>query len=222
ITNADANPPFASQPSLNNVYFSNPLTSAQDGSTATTVFFPHSLTSLEYNYNIPATAQFSMGVQQQLSPSVVGLVQYVGTLGYHQDDDRAINTLPLNSPNRQGVAKGTFNANLGRIFPGYAGISEEDVNSNSSYDALESELRMQAWHGLSVQVAYTWSHEIDIVSSHLGSVSNPFNIAYDRGSGTLDRRNIFNANYIYQLPFFKNTGNTAEREALGGWQVSGE
>jgi hypothetical protein len=221
ITNADTNPPFASQPSLDNVYFSNPLQSATNGQTATTVFFPQSLTSLEYNYNIPATAQFSLGVQQQIAPSVVGLVQYVGTIGYHQDDDRAINTLPLDSPNREGVANGTFNANLGRIYPGYAGITEEDVNTNTSYHALEAELRMESRHGLSVQLAYTWSHEIDIISSDLGNVSDPFNVAYDRGSGTLDRRNIFNANYIYQLPFFAQSGNGFERQMLGGWQFSG-
>ncbi len=221
VTNADTNPPFASQPSVNNVYFSNPLTSATNGATASTVFFPESLTSLEYNYNIPATAQFSLGVQQQIAPSIVGLLQYVGSAGYHQDDDRAINTLPLDSPYREGVANGTYNANLARVYPGFAGVTEEDVNTNSNFNALEAELRVEERHGLSIELAYTWSHEIDVVSGDLGSVSNPFNVRYDRGSGTLDRRNIFNANYIYRLPFFIKSANALEREALGGWELSG-
>ena len=59
---------------------------------------------------------------------------------------------------------------------------------------------MENKHGLTFQVAYTYSHEIDSQSNDLGGVSDPFNIAYDRGSGALDRRQIFNVNYIYALP----------------------
>ena len=54
-------------------------------------------------------------------------------------------------------------------------------------------------------------HEIDIQSGDLGStnqqgsgglLSNPFNTEYDRGSGIIDRRNVFSANYIYHFAFF--------------------
>jgi hypothetical protein len=72
-----------------------------------------------------------------------------------------------------------------------------------------------------LQLAYTFSHEIDEVSNDLNSLSNPFNPAYDRGSGTLDRRHIFNANYIYSLPFFARSSNTFARTTLGGWEISG-
>jgi hypothetical protein len=81
-----------------------------------------------------------------------------------------------------------------------------------------------------MQFAYTWSHEIDIQSGDLGStniagssgtVSNPFNLKYDRGSGVLDRRNIFNANYDYRLPFWLHGGNFLEHGILGGWELSG-
>ena len=221
ITNADTNPPFASVPSVNNVYFSNPLQSANTGLTASTVTFPQGLTSLAFNYHIPATLQYSLGVQQQLSPAIVSVIQYVGSAGWHQDDDRAINTLPLDSPDRQGVANGSFNANLARSYPGYAGITQEETATNSNYQSLQAGLRVEARHGITLQLAYTWSHEIDIVSGDLGSVSDPFNIRYDRGSGTLDRRNIFNANYIYELPFYKNSGTVLQRQLLGGWEISG-
>lgn len=221
ITNADTNPPFASIPSVNNVYFSNPLQSANSGLTASTVTFPQSLTSLAYNYKIPGTLQYSLGIQQQLSPSIISVIQYVGSAGWHQDDNRAINTLPLNSPHRQGVATGSFNANLARRNPGFAGITQEEVATNSHYQSLQAGLNIQSRRGMTLQLAYTWSHEIDIVSGDLGSVSDPFNIRYDRGSGTLDRRNIFNANYIYEFPFYKNSGPNWRREVMGGWEFSG-
>ena len=56
---------------------------------------------------------------------------------------------------------------------------------------------MQNRHRLSLQLAYTYSHEIDIQSGDLGStnqqgsgglLSNPFDTRYDRGSGVIDRR----------------------------------
>ncbi len=80
---------------------------------------------------------------------------------------------------------------------------------------------MEARHGLTVSLAYTYSHEIDEVSYDLNSVSNPFDKRYDRGSGALDRRHDFNANYIYNLPYFNHSSNTLERLTLGGWTYSG-
>ena len=82
-------------------------------------------------------------------------------------------------------------------------------------------MRMENKHGLTFQLAYTYSHEIDTATNDLNAVANPFDISYDRASGGFDRRQIFNANYIYQLPFFAKSGNAFERVVLGGWEVSG-
>jgi hypothetical protein len=228
VYNAAQNPPFAYQPSANNVYFSNPETSALTGAT-TTQSFPSTLTNLKFNYAPPGTAMYSFGVQRQLAQSVVAVVQYGGSLGWDQNDDRGINTLPLadasnpTSPYdlRQGVATGTLNANLYRIYPGFSSINQEENETNYSYNSLQAGLRMENVHGLNLQLAYTWSHEIDEVSFDLNGLNNPFNAKYDRGSGGLDRRHIFVANYIYAMPFFTKSSNMAAREVLGGWELSG-
>ncbi|WP_318523860.1 TonB-dependent receptor [Edaphobacter sp.] len=228
VYNAALNPPFAYQPSATNVSFSNPNTSALTGIT-TTQSFPSVLTNLEYKYSPPGTIMFSFGVQRELAPSIIAVLQYAGSLGWDQSDGRAINTLPLTDPNnaanpydlREGVANGTLNANLYRIFPGFSSINQEENETNFSYNSLQAGLRMENRHGLTLQLAYTWSHEIDEVSYDLNGLSNPFNAAYDRGSGGLDRRHIFNANYIYSLPFFRNSSNGLARTTLGGWEISG-
>ena len=228
VYNAALNPPFAYQPSATNVYFSNPHTSALTGATSSQAF-PSNLTNLSYNYPSPATAMFSGGVQRQLATSVVGVLQYAGSRGWHQSNDRAINTLPLtdtaNASNpydlRQGVATGKLNANLYRIYPGFSTVNQEETTTNFSYNSLQVGVRMEARHGLTVGLAYTYSHEIDEVSYDLNQLSNPFNARYDRGSGTLDRRQNFNANYIYNLPFFRKSGNMFARNTLGGWVISG-
>ena len=222
VYNAALNPPFAYIPTATNVYFSNPNTSALTGAT-TSQTFPSSLTNLAYHYAPPGTANYSLGIQRQLAPSIVGVFQYAGALGWDQSDDRAVNTLPLTDPNnptnpyglRQGVAGGKLNANLYRIFPGFSSIQQEENESNFNYNSLQIGVRMENRHGLTTQVAYTYSHEIDEVSGDLGSVSNPFNIGYDRGSGSFDQRHIFNVNYIYNLPFFEHSSNLAARTALG-------
>ncbi|MGC2604093.1 MAG: TonB-dependent receptor [Silvibacterium sp.] len=231
IYGTDTNPPYAYQPSVSAVYFSNPNTSNQTGQTAAAPFFPSNFTNLAYYYPHPGTAQFSLGVQHQVAPSVIAAIQYVGMTAWHQNDERAINTLPLSDvTDRQAVATHGANSNLYRIYPGFGGITQIENITNSSYHSLQAALRMENRHGLTFELAYTWSHEIDIQSGDLtstnqqgsgGQISDPFNIEYDRGSGTIDRRNVFSANYIYNLPFFLHSSNGFTRSALGGWQISG-
>jgi hypothetical protein len=237
IYGTDTNPPNAYQPSVSAVYFSNPNTSNQTGATASAPFFPGNFQNLAYNYHSPGTNQFSLGVQHELAPSTVAVLQYVGMTAWHQNVERAINTLPLTDPNnaanpfddREAVNKGA-NANLYRIFPGFSSITQIENSTNSSYHSLQAGLRMQARHGLSLQFSYTYAHEIDIQSGDLGStnqqgsgseLSNPFNTNYDRGSGTIDQRNVFSANYIYDLPFFLHSQSALMRNVVGGWQISG-
>ena len=229
VYNAALNPPFAYQPSANNVYFSNPFTSALTGAT-TTQSFPSTMTNIKYNYPPPGTADFSLGVQRELAPSVIAVVQYVGSIGWDQNDDRQINTLPLadasNSANpydnREGVANGSLNANLYRNYPGFSSINQEENETNFDYHSLQAGVRFENRHGLTTQLAYTWSHNISEVSNDLNGLSNPYNAKYDRGSDTsFDRRHIFNASYVYAFPWFANSSSLLAHELLGGWQISG-
>ncbi|MBV9183322.1 MAG: TonB-dependent receptor, partial [Acidobacteria bacterium] len=236
VYNAALNPPFAFQPLATNVYFSSPTTSAITGQTAAQSFFPSALFTMQYRYNNPGTAMFSLGVQRQVAQSVIALVQYVGTRGWDQSVDIPVNTLPLTDPCnaqnpndlckpgqpydlRQGVQNGTLNANLVRQFPGFGSITQETNESNFNYNSFQAGVRIENRHGLTTELAYTWSHEIDQVANDLNGASNPFNLAYDKGSGQYDRRHIFNTSVVYSLPFFANAKGVLHA-ALGGWQFS--
>lgn len=226
VYNAALNPPFAYIPSATNVYFSNPDTSALTGQT-TLNHFPSSLTNIKYDNQPPGTANFSLGIQRELAPSIVAVVQYVGSRGYSQNNDRQINTLPLVDVNgsyatRQLVATGKANPNQYRIFPGFASINQEENETNFNYNSLQAGVRIENRHGLTTQVAYTWSHLLDEVANDLNGISNPFNAKYDYGSDTsFDRRHILNVSYVYALPFFTKSSNLAARAVLGGWSISG-
>ena len=226
VYNAALNPPFAYIPSANNVYFSNPNTSALTGIT-TSQSFPSNLTNIKYDYPPPGTADWSFGIQRELAPSIVAVVQYVGSSGWDQNDDRQINTLPLLDSNssyatRKGVANGSLNANEYVNYPGFAAINQEENETNFNYNSLQAGVRLENRHGLTTQLAYTWSHNISDVSNDLYGLSDPYNTGYDRGSdNTFDRRHIFNVSYIYALPWFAKSSNVAAREVLGGWSISG-
>jgi hypothetical protein len=257
IYDAATNAPYAFNPGATNVYFSSPSTSWVTGQTAALPFYPQGVTDLAQHYPPPAVAQFSLGVQHELKPSLIWVVQYVGNVAWHQNIDRAINTMPLNEdltvrcdagdggdkytgdrcpastltgtainsnqapPNAAGgTPVNLSNANIYRTYPGYGGITQEENTTNGTYNGFQTGLRVQNKWGLSGELDYTWSHEIDITSYDLTTVDNPFNLKYDKGSGDLDRRQMLSANYIYKLPFFdKSQGLT--HSVIGGWEIAG-
>jgi hypothetical protein len=238
VYNSALNPPFAYQPSATSVYFSDPKTSVLTGQT-TKMAFPSALTNIKYKYPPSGTTNFSLGIQREVMPSVVSVVQYVGSIGWDQNNDRSVNTLPLennaNNPwsnsynnsganaysDRKAVAAGTLIANKVRIFPGFAGITQEENETNFNYNSLQAGIRFENKRGLTTQLAYTFSHQIDVVGADLNNLPNPFNTRYARGSGAYDRRQIFNVSYVYTLPFFRGSANAAARTVLGGWGISG-
>jgi Carboxypeptidase regulatory-like domain len=255
VYNAALNPPFAYQPNPTSVYFSNPNTSVLTGATGTDLY-PSGLTNIKYNYPPPGTMNWSLGIQHQLAPSVIMQVQYVGSSGWDQNNDRQINTLPLtNDPNNKwstanptpqpSTVTSAINkfptdpnwtplysdrwaqqgskiiANKLRNFPGFANINQEENETNSHYNSLQAGIRFENKHGLTSQVAYTYSHEIDTASNDLNGLPNPFWTSYNRGSGSLDRRHIFNVSYVYALPFARHSSNAFARTVIGGWGVSG-
>jgi hypothetical protein len=107
-----------------------------------------------------------------------------------------------------------------RQFQGYGDVNQQENTTNGSYNAFQGGVRLQNKWGLSGELDYTYSHEIDITSYDLNGVSNPWNLKYDKGSGALDRRHIWSANYIYQLPFF-NKDQGLVKMLLGGWEIAG-
>jgi hypothetical protein len=249
IYNVAPNVPFSADPQATSVYMSNPHTSWVTGSTATTPLFPAGLTSLARTYPNPAVAQFSLGVQHEISPSIVGVMQYVGNIAWHQNTQRRINNFPLSTPGIITDTTGTNpfstlysranagdpnnnsktnpnhlqipNTNIMRTYQGFASINQQENTSNGNYHGFQIGVRARNRGGLSGEINYVWSHAIDIQSTDNGpQISNPWNLKYDKGSGAFDRRHIINANYIYRLPFFNGSSGLTHK-LLGGWELAG-
>ena len=223
------NAPFVNTPSANNVTLSNTSTNWQSNGTATSPIFTQGPTVMNPYYPDPGVAMYSLGVQHEIVPSIIWATQYVGNIGWHQNIRKNINMFPLSTPLaiRQQAASGGTTGYYNQThvtYPGFGGMNQITNEATSSYNSLQSGIRQQSKHGLSYEVDYTWSHEID---SMLGSgdlnccASNPWNIRYDKGSGNLDRRHMISASYEYKLPFFLNSPSGLEKSILGGWEIAG-
>jgi hypothetical protein len=92
---------------------------------------------------------------------------------------------------------------------------------------LQADFRHTTGYGLTLQAAYTWAHLIDNSTSAYfvygtnASVDANYNLNRWKGTSDLSRTHVLELNYVYSLPFFKNSHNGFARQALGGWQVSG-
>ncbi len=237
---ANSNLPFEYVPNASSVYYTNPTcswSSAADTSVAGNCsdvnalpILPANLTTLARSYKAPGVAQYSLGIQRELKPSMILVAQYVGNDAWHQNIDRPINNFPLTTPNSIRAASVGYNgaslgslpgqANALRTYQGYGTITQEENTTGTTYNSAQVGLRIQNKWGLSGELDYTYSHNIDLTDTDLATVSNPFNLKYDKASSGYDRRHIFQANYIYNLPIFrKSTGLL--HTLVGGWQLAG-
>jgi hypothetical protein len=244
IYDAAGSAPFISTPSANDVEFTGTSTNWQSGGTASTPTFTQGYNSLNTYYPNPAVAQFSLGVQHEIAPAIILITQYVGNVDWHQNTWLPINNYSLSTPlltRLESVGDNTDTTycatpaacpslttvqklNLAS-YPGYGNIRLQENPLTGSYNSFQIGLRQQNKHGLSFELDYTYSHQIDDTQ---GSVDvdnnnpsyNPWNLKYDKGSGILDRRNVVNANYEYRLPFFAHAGGLTHN-VLGGWEISG-
>ncbi len=97
----------------------------------------------------------------------------------------------------------------------------------SNYQGLLISLRKRTSHGLSLNVNYTFSKTLDDNISNqnqAGIYSNSFVTSVDRGPSIFDRTHIFNAGFLYDLPFGKGHRLGASNwlnKVVGGWYISG-
>ena len=230
IYDAAGAPPFISTPAANNIEFTNPTYNWGTASAAATPSYPQAYNSINTHYPDPGVMQYSLGVQHELAPAIIATVQYVGNKEWDQNAWIPINNFPTNTPmaTRQADANGSLSSaqvESLRTYPGFNSINLQSDPATGTYNSLQAGVRQQERHGLSYGVYYTWSHQIDSTPGSVDVDNNnpsydPWNLKYDKGSGSLDRRNILNINYEYQIPLFAHA-NGVMHSVLGGWEVAG-
>jgi hypothetical protein len=172
----------------------------------------------------PRVQQWSLGVQHQITPSWLGEVDYVGTHSDSLDTLRNFNQV-LFSGNQVDLTKSPS----GTVpYPNFGQIEYLDPVGRSNYHGLQASLVRSMKNGLSVRVAYTYSHSLDNTPEELetnsGDAPNGRNYGAWYGSSDFDVRNRVSANYVYELPFGHGKPMLQSGPAawiLGNWRTSG-
>jgi len=232
--NGAVNPPGDPNPTLNGVSLQNPglvVAGANAGSTitaATLPILPLGVTAIANNYKPPVSFQYSLGVQQAVGTHAVLNVSYVGSQGRHENYYQAIN-IPAIGDIPALLAPGAPSINLDPTlaYPGFGGIRMAFNGGNASYNSLQTSLTGTVKHDLHLQVSYTLAKAQDATTStgsggDLDNATNPYQSwKYDFGPSVFDRKSVFFANFVYDLPVFRNSPSHLVRSTLGGWQFSG-
>jgi hypothetical protein len=213
--NAFTNPPFVNTVSLLNTRLSNP----GSGTTATTSGV-RNLIGIGDDFKTPRTQQWNVGVQRQIYTRGVVDVSYVGSHG-----DHLIRPIDINYPQPADVLRvGSAAVNLVRPYAGYGSITQRETTARANYWGLLSSFRHDAGAAGSLTLNYTLSRNRTDSTNDRDAVDipqNPLDLAVEYADARTDRRHIFTANYIYELPFLKNSGNAVAKAILAGWQFAG-
>jgi predicted heme/steroid binding protein len=213
------NPPF--QPTAN-VSFG----SADNPGGTSANAFPLTVTTQSKAFKNPEAWAWNVTYERQLPGSTMLSVGYVARRGLHQQREADINqpTLAALAPYRD--ANGNLPSNLPglldslRPYQGYNSIRETDNVASSMYNSLQIAWNKRFTHGFAFGVSYTLSKSMDSGSNQRDIIPDTYDASNMWGPSEFDARHVFVANYIYELPFFKNQNNLAGK-ALGGWQISG-
>ncbi|MGA2560602.1 MAG: TonB-dependent receptor [Terracidiphilus sp.] len=171
------------------------------------------ISTFDRNFRPSYTQAIDFNLQHSFTPSVIWQLGYVSTKGTHlmglfDINPEAVGSASLANPN---VTRPYYSQ-----FPNYSVIDEVRSNLGSNYNSLQTTLRVQNYHNLSAQLAYTWAHSLDYETGLLPYVAqNPLNESAEYGNSDFDVRNTLTGYLDYHVPTFK--GPT---RLMKGWEVN--
>ena len=199
-------------PQVQNAQLSNP----GSGITPTTRPVTNLIASSD-PFDTPRIQQWNVGVQRQLYPRGMVDVSYVGSAG-----DDLIQPVDINQPQPADVVR-TGVLNAARPFTGYGTVTMRQTTAKSRYNGLLVGFRHDQGRAGLLSIAYTLSRTKTDATNDRDAIDlpqNPLDLAAEYAIARTDRTHVFTANYVYELPFFRDSGPLL-KATLGGWQVSG-
>lgn len=211
--NAFTEPPILRSTSITNTSFDQPL-----GGTTNVPLGPAAFDiSGRPVFKVPSYQDWNFSIEQQLFRNTVFQIAYVGTKGTH-----LLGEIDANQPSlavRQ--ANPTVNVNAIRPYLGYSYFKDRTTDFDSNYNSLQVSLSRRIANGLNLGISYTWSKNLtDNSADRDVPLPNTYDYRYSYGPATLNTPHVFIANYVYDLPFFKDQRGVVGH-VLGGWELSG-
>jgi hypothetical protein len=169
---------------------------------------------LDRNRKDDYVAAWTASIQRKLPLNILATATYLGNKGTD-----VLTTTYTNLVNPlSGVAP----------YPAFGPITWRGDVGNSTFHALQLNIRRAFQNGLLFTANYMWSHSINDGSIGGGESDTPQNSfcrSCDKASSDDDIRHVFNLSAVYQLPFgagkpYLSSPGMA-RTILGGWILSG-
>ncbi|MBC7925273.1 MAG: TonB-dependent receptor, partial [Bryobacteraceae bacterium] len=179
---------------------------------------------LANQFNEPTTyvAQWSFGVQRELTKEMSLEVTYLGSAGIHLRRLQVYNSAP----------PGPGPINSRRPFQYLNGnVQTMTAPSHSSYHALHMRLQHRFAYGFTLLSSYAYGKSLDngsgvrTTDGDALTPSNNYNLRAERGRSGFDFRQRWTNSWLYELPFGKGkrwmNGNAVANAFLGNWQIGG-
>lgn len=194
------------------------------------------------NFKNPYVWQFSLGLQYEITHTLLVSVSYVGSQTRHLEVSKAVDYLTpqqlslgsaylgkvvsnpfygvLPASSSLGAAKTVTQAALLTAYPQFSSITQNNLSvGRSHYDSLQAKVEERMNDGLTVMGFYTWSKNID-ANTYL----NPSDLRVSRNLDTYDMTNYFTFAFTYDFPIgpgrrWVNKGIAAQ--VLGAWELGG-
>lgn len=211
---------------------------------------PGFATELQFgqNFRNPYSEQWNLGIQRQINNKMAAEIRYVGNhdIAQFQELNGNPDVLAFTSngfgkfvpsgltacttPGAPG-STGTdqFNNPVGFANCNFSRVIQYANTAYSVYHGLQSQFRLQNWHGFTGALSYTFSKTIDNTSEAFSTgggtvfslAQSPFDVSKaERGLSNYDFPHVIGLLWTYDLPFVKSQQGLVGH-VFGGWQING-
>ncbi|HEY2548863.1 MAG TPA: TonB-dependent receptor, partial [Candidatus Acidoferrum sp.] len=172
---------------------------------------PFGIYSVGQNFRAPYIFNYNLQVEKSLGTAAIFQIGYVGSNAHKLSVMQNINQAPLTGGPRPFAAE----------YPAFGDINQLNSVGDSNYNSLQTTLKLRSWHGLTSQIAYTWGHELDMVSEYRGVIPlDSTNLKAEYGNGDYDTRNSFTASFVYDVPKAPWAQSAWTKQVFNGWELS--
>jgi len=231
------NPPAVATYSVGQTSFDAPA----GGATTALSTSPGRVQGVPTDYKTPYVQQYSLDIQQQITPTLILDVGYFGDHGTHllggENIDQPMpgawvgKVQPSNSGSAcidpdtgtQSFLNSTCDRVINQIRP-YLGYSATDALRtifSSNYNSLQTKVTKRFKGKTFIDANYTWSRDLtNAQADYSGFVQNIYNVNGDYGRAAVDRNNIISIDGVYEVPWYREQKGLTGH-LVGGWEISG-
>jgi hypothetical protein len=172
------------------------------------------ISTFDKNFKPGNVQLWDLNLQHSITNSIIAQIGYVGSKGTHLMGLFDINPAQPNPSESPDTTTRPYykQVNLQK----FGVIAAARSNLGSIYNSLQTTLRLQNWHGLTSQLAYTWSHALDYETGFLPyAPQDPRNEKAEYGNSDYDVRNTFTGYFNYAIPAFRGPERLTH-----GWELN--